>query len=218
MIAANGVTARYLLEKKFPSLRRVVRTPKRWERIVEIAQEHGFSLPEQPDSKALEEFLIKAKAADPLVSPISRSRLSNSWDRANTWPSFRGRPPPGHFGLAVRDYTHSTAPNRRYPDLITQRLLKAAMAGDPGLIALTSWRNWPNTAPRKRMPPEKWSDRSGNRPPPCSWNRESGNSLMPSSPARPPKVPGSASSSRPLRENWSRDSKAWMSATGFASS
>ena len=69
MIAANGVTARYLSSRKFPSIRRVVRTPKRWERIVELAGEHGFKLPHEPDSKALEEFLIKEKAADPLRIP-----------------------------------------------------------------------------------------------------------------------------------------------------
>ena len=69
MIAANGVTARYLSSKKFPSLRRVVNTPKRWERIVEIAQEHGFKLPSNPDSRVLEEFLLKEKASDPLTFP-----------------------------------------------------------------------------------------------------------------------------------------------------
>ncbi len=69
MIAANGVTARYLASKMFPSLRRVVRTPKRWDRIVELAAERGFTLPQEPDSKALEQFLVSAKAADPLRFP-----------------------------------------------------------------------------------------------------------------------------------------------------
>ena len=132
MIAANGVTARYLSSKKFPSIRRVVRTPKRWERIVEIAGDHGFKLPEDPDSKALEEFLIKEKAADPLRFPdlsISVIKLLGAGEYVAEIP---GETAPGHFGLAVRDYTHSTAPNRRYTDLITQRLLKAAIADGLG--------------------------------------------------------------------------------------
>ena len=130
MIAANGVTARYLAAKQFPSLRRVVRTPKRWERIVEIAEEHGFKLSSDPDSKALEEFLMKEKAADPLRFPdlsLSIIKLMGSGEYVAELP---GETAPGHFGLAVRDYSHSTAPNRRYPDLITQRLLKAAIRGD----------------------------------------------------------------------------------------
>ena len=128
MIAANGVAARYLSSSKFPSIRRVVRTPKRWERIVEIAGEHGFKLPENPDSKALEEFLIKEKATNPLRFPdlsISVIKLLGAGEYVAELP---GEAAPGHFGLAVRDYTHSTAPNRRFTDLITQRLLKAALA------------------------------------------------------------------------------------------
>jgi exoribonuclease-2 len=132
MIAANGVTARYLSSRKFPSLRRVVRTPKRWERIVEIAQEHGFKLPSNPDSRALEDFLMKEKTADPLRFPdlsLSIIKLMGAGEYIADSPGDTA--PSGHFGLAVRDYTHSTAPNRRYPDLITQRLLKAAMAQHP---------------------------------------------------------------------------------------
>ena len=128
MIAANGVTARYLSSKKLPSIRRVVRTPKRWERIVEIAQEHGFTLPVNPDSKALEEFLIKEKAADPLRFPDLSLAVIKLLGVGEYVAELPGETAPGHFGLAVRDYTHSTAPNRRYTDLITQRLLKAAIA------------------------------------------------------------------------------------------
>jgi ribonuclease R len=131
MIAANGVTARYLSSRNFPSIRRVVRTPKRWERIVEIAGEHKFKLPDIPDSRALEEFLVKEKAADPLRFPdlsLSVIKLMGSGKYVAELP---GDPAPGHFGLAVKDYTHSTAPNRRYPDLVTQRLLKAAIEGNP---------------------------------------------------------------------------------------
>ena len=132
MIAANGVTARYLSSKNFPSLRRVVRTPKRWERIVEIAEEHGFKLPTNPDSSVLEEFLMKEKAADPLRFPdlsLSIIKLMGAGEYVAEFPGDTA--PPGHFGLAVRDYTHSTAPNRRYPDLITQRLLRAALGQHP---------------------------------------------------------------------------------------
>ncbi len=131
MIAANGVTARYLSSRKFPSLRRVVRSPKRWERIVEIAREKGFKLSSHPDSRALEDFLMKEKTADPLRFPdlsLSIIKLMGAGEYIADSP---GDTAPGHFGLAVRDYTHSTAPNRRYPDLITQRLLKAAMAQHP---------------------------------------------------------------------------------------
>jgi VacB/RNase II family 3'-5' exoribonuclease len=131
MIAANGVTARYLTSRKFPSIRRVVRTPKRWDRIVEIAGEHGFKLPYDPDSRALEEFLVKEKAADPLRFPdlsLAVIKLMGSGEYVAELP---GDTAPGHFGLAVRDYTHSTAPNRRYTDLVTQRLLKAALEGRP---------------------------------------------------------------------------------------
>jgi VacB/RNase II family 3'-5' exoribonuclease len=128
MIGANGVTARYLVARNFPSLRRVVRTPKRWDRIIEIASEHGFKLPTEPDSKALDEFLISARSADSLRFPdlcLSIVKLLGAGEYVVELPGGRSA---GHFGLAVKDYAHSTAPNRRYPDLITQRLLKAAMA------------------------------------------------------------------------------------------
>ncbi|MDD2922527.1 MAG: RNB domain-containing ribonuclease [Anaerolineales bacterium] len=131
MIAANGVTARYLSAHKFPSIRRVVRIPKRWERIVEIAAENKFGLPSIPNSKALEEFLIQQKAADPLRFPdlsLAVIKLLGSGEYVAELPDGNV---PGHFGLAVKDYAHSTAPNRRYPDLLTQRLLKAALAGKP---------------------------------------------------------------------------------------
>ena len=129
MIAANGVTARYLAAKQFPSIRRVVRTPKRWDRIVELAQEHGFRLPADPNSVALDEFLVKQKAADPQHFPDLSLAVIKLLGAGEYVAELPGATAPGHFGLAVKDYAHSTAPNRRYPDLITQRLLKAAIGG-----------------------------------------------------------------------------------------
>jgi len=129
MVAANGVTARYLAARKFPSLRRVVRIPKRWERIVQVASEYNYRLPQKPDSKSLEEFLVKAKADDPLRFPDLSLTIIKLMGNGEYVAEFPGQTAPGHFGLAVKDYSHSTAPNRRYPDLITHRLLKAALSG-----------------------------------------------------------------------------------------
>jgi exoribonuclease-2 len=129
MIAANGVTARFLTAKKFPSLRRVVRSPKHWDRIVALAAERKAILPKEPDAKALEQFLLSARAADALRFPdlsLSVIKLLGAGEYVVQLPGANGD---GHFGLAVKDYEHSTAPNRRYPDVITQRLLKAALAG-----------------------------------------------------------------------------------------
>jgi VacB/RNase II family 3'-5' exoribonuclease len=131
MIAANGVTARYLKARKVPSLRRVVRSPKRWERIVEVASQYGATLPPVPDPKTLAEFLALRKAADPLRFPDLSLTIIKLMGAGEYVPEFPEETAPAHFGLAVRDYTHSTAPNRRYPDLITQRLLKAALTGSP---------------------------------------------------------------------------------------
>jgi len=132
MIAANGVVARYLGSKGFPSFQRVVRTPKRWDRIVELAASHGTTLPATPDSTALQQFLLSAQAADPDRFPdlsLTVIKLLGAGEYVVQAP---GDKVSGHFGLAVRDYTHSTAPNRRYPDIITQRLLKAAIG--PGTL------------------------------------------------------------------------------------
>jgi exoribonuclease-2 len=127
MIATNGVTATFLSGRKRASLRRVVRSPERWARIVEVAAEYGHSLPAEPDSLALEKFLAAQRQRDPLRFPdlsLVIVKLMGSGEYVVQVP---GREPVGHFGLAVRDYSHSTAPNRRFPDLITQRLLKAAL-------------------------------------------------------------------------------------------
>jgi VacB/RNase II family 3'-5' exoribonuclease len=129
MITANGVAARYLDAKKLPSLRRVVRTPKRWDRIMELAADHRFSLPVAPDAVALEQFLSKARETDPLRFPDLSLSVIKLLGKGEYVADFPGVKPDGHFGLAVSDYSHSTAPNRRYPDIITQRLLKAALNG-----------------------------------------------------------------------------------------
>ena len=131
MIAANGAAARYLADRKFPSVRRVVHRPKRWDRMVEIASESEFVLPPEPDSLALERFLVHARAADPERFPDISLSLIKLMGPGEYTVEFPGEPSEGHFGLAVKDYTHSTAPNRRYPDLVTQRLLKAALSGQP---------------------------------------------------------------------------------------
>ncbi len=131
MIASNGVTARFLAARKFPSIRRVVRTPKNWSRLVELAAAHRGTLPPEPDGRALEQFLIAAKAANPAGFPdlsLSVIKLMGAGEYVFEPP---GGAVAGHFGLAVRDYAHSTAPNRRFPDVITQRLLKAALGGLP---------------------------------------------------------------------------------------
>ena len=131
MIAANGVTARYLADRRLPSLRRVVRTPARWDRIVDLARQHGDALPAEPDGLALQQFLTRQKARDPVRFPdlsLAVIKLLGPGEYVVERP---GETAEGHFGLAVRDYTHSTAPNRRFPDLVTQRLLKAAALAAP---------------------------------------------------------------------------------------
>ena len=127
MVAANGVVARQL--EKVSSLRRIVRTPERWDRIVQLAATKGEKLPAQPDSGALNDFLLRRKAADPdhfADLSLAVIKLIGPGEYVLERP---GEVAPGHFGLAVQDYTHSTAPNRRFADVVTQRLLKAMLAG-----------------------------------------------------------------------------------------
>jgi len=131
MIAANGVTVRFLGARGIPSLRRVVRVPRRWDRIVEIAAAHAFRLPKSPSPRKLEIFLTMMKKADPLRFPDLSLAVIKLLGNGEYVAENPGEEAPGHFGLAVKDYAHSTAPNRRYPDLITQRLLKAAIEGRP---------------------------------------------------------------------------------------
>jgi exoribonuclease-2 len=131
MISANGVTATYLTDRNFPSLRRVLRVPKRWDRIVELAAGFKEQLPDKPDAVALEAFLTRCLANAPEKFPDLSLSIVKLLGRGEYVLDLPGGKPPGHFGLAVKDYTHSTAPNRRFPDLITQRLLKAALEGSP---------------------------------------------------------------------------------------
>jgi VacB/RNase II family 3'-5' exoribonuclease len=131
MVAANGATARFLTAQGFPTIRRVVKTPKRWDRMVAVAASLNEKLPAEPDSKALSDFLTCQRQKDPLHFPDLSLTIVKLMGRGEYALDTPGQTPLGHFGLAVRDYNHSTAPNRRYPDLITQRLLKAALSKRP---------------------------------------------------------------------------------------
>jgi VacB/RNase II family 3'-5' exoribonuclease len=131
MVAANGVIARTLQDAGVASIRRIVRTPKRWERIVELAAGLGTKLPADPDSKALNDFLLAQRQKDPDHFPdlsLAVVKLMGPGEYVLVRPK---DPAPGHFGLAVQDYTHSTAPNRRFPDVVTQRILKSWLAVRP---------------------------------------------------------------------------------------
>jgi VacB/RNase II family 3'-5' exoribonuclease len=131
MIAANGVTARFLQQHGRTSLRRILRTPKRWDRIVQLAKDAGAKLPDAPDALALNAFLTTRRTNDPShFADLSLAVIKclGAGEYAAERP---GETPEGHFGLAVRDYTHSTAPNRRFPDLLTQRLVKAVLKNQP---------------------------------------------------------------------------------------
>ncbi len=129
MIAANGVAARTLEAKHYSSIRRVVKTPKRWDRIVELAARLGTQLPADPDPKPLHDFLCRQQKKDPVHFPDLSLAVIKLLGPGEYVLIRAGEPSEGHFGLAVEDYTHSTAPNRRYADLVTQRLLKAMIAG-----------------------------------------------------------------------------------------
>src|SRR5438046_6111871 len=133
MIAANGVVARML--EQVSSIRRVVKTPERWNRIVELAAKTGDKLPSQPDSKALNDFLTKRQVADPehfADLSLAVIKLMGPGEYVLERP---GDPAVGHFGLAVQDYTHSTAPNSRFADLLTQRLRKALIGNRGGVYS-----------------------------------------------------------------------------------
>jgi VacB/RNase II family 3'-5' exoribonuclease len=153
MVAANGVVARRL--ESVSSLRRIVRTPERWDRIVQLAATKGGSLPAQPDSKALNDFLLRRMAADPDHFADLSLAVIKLIGPGEYVLERAGEPAPGHFGLAVQDYTHSTAPNRRFADMVTQRILKATLAGqknpysDDALTAIASHCTQKEDAARK---------------------------------------------------------------------
>jgi VacB/RNase II family 3'-5' exoribonuclease len=129
MIAANGAVARFLEASHVSGIRRIVRSPERWERIVELAKQYGKTLPPSPDPLALHDFMLERKAEDPNTFPdlsLAVVKLMGPGEYILDQP---GVEEPGHFGLAVQDYTHSTAPNRRYADLVTERIVKAVLTG-----------------------------------------------------------------------------------------
>ena len=129
MIAANAVIANFLDAKGRSAIRRVVRKPKLWPRIVELAHAQGTTLPATPDGHALADFLDAQRAADPTGFPDLSLAVIKLLGPGEYVVEPAGEPGAGHFGLAVPDYTHGTAPNRRYADLVTERLVKAAATG-----------------------------------------------------------------------------------------
>ncbi len=131
MVTANTAMAVLLDQKGTYSIRRIVKEPKRWPKIVEIASELGYTLPEAPDPKALSEFLVRRKSTDPEHFPDLSLTIVKLLGPGEYVVVKSGDSHDGHFGLAVQDYTHSTAPNRRYPDLVTQRLLKSVIYNTP---------------------------------------------------------------------------------------
>ena len=220
MIAANGVTARFLAGKGFPVLRRMVRTPKRWDRIVELAAEVDERLPAAPDARSLALFLARRRAADPLRFPdlsLSVVKLLGAGEYAVDLPE---QDVPGHFGLAVKDYTHSTAPNRRFPDLSRSAWSRPRSPGRSRPTAPTSSSRSPLTARPRKTPPTRWSVRSPSRRRRCCCPRTLGSASTRSSPAPRPRAPGCASSSHPSKGRWSRAPPAstWAAACGSNSS
>jgi VacB/RNase II family 3'-5' exoribonuclease len=131
MIAANGVTARFLQQQGRTSLRRILRTPKHWDRIVQLAKDSGEKLPDAPDALALNAFLTARRQIDPSRFADLSLAVIKCLGAGEYVAERPGQTAEGHFGLAVRDYTHSTAPNRRFPDLLTQRLVKAVLKNQP---------------------------------------------------------------------------------------
>ena len=206
MIAANGVVARYLAGKRFPVLRRVVHEPERWQRIVDLADTHGCR-PPRGARRAVAQRVPAASGARPTRErfpdlSLAIIKLLGSGEYEATQP---GEPVDGHFGLAVTHYAHSTAPNRRYPDLLTQRLVKAALAGGSVPVPRRArWRSWPRTARTRRTRRRRSSGACASRPPPASSSSGSARSSTASSPARAPRAPGCARWTRRWRAASSR--------------
>ena len=157
MVAANGVMERTLMNAGVSSIRRVVRTPERWQRIVELAARYGDKLPPEPNSGALNLFLQKRKAADAVhYADVSLAviKLMGPGEYVLSRPGDKDQ---GHFALAAQDYTHSTAPNRRFADMVTQRLIKSVLSGRPRRIRTSNWTPSRGTARSRRMRRAKWN-------------------------------------------------------------
>jgi ribonuclease R len=212
MIAANGVAARYLASKGIPSLRRVVRIPKRWDRIVAFAAERGAVLPAEPGLASLERFLAAARAADPGGFPDLSLSVIKLLGRGEYVVQLPGKESEGHFGLAVKDYAHSTAPNRRYPDLVTQRLLKAAIAALPSPIRTRNCRPSPalHRGGGRREQSGAPGREVGGRPPPREQDRESFDAVVTGASGKGTWV--RILSLPPSKAGWRAASRAWTSA------
>ena len=148
MIASNGATVRFLNAKGFPSIRRVVRAPERWDRIVDLASQHGGSLPPQPNAVALQQFLKAQRAAAPATFPDLSLAIIKLLGRGEYVAEDPGAPSL-HFALAAHGYSHATAPNRRFPDVLTQRLLKAALGNQPAPYPLSALASLAQHCPRQ---------------------------------------------------------------------
>ena len=179
MIAANQATASYLMRKGVPSFRRILRSPERWQRIIEVAARWGEHLPPEPDASALEAFLVRRRKADPLRFPDLSLAIVKLIGRGEYVLDQSKDGSPEHFGLAVKGYTHSTAPNRRFPDLITQRLIKAALAGAPTPYRPEELKYLADHCTEKEDDAEKVERQLRKSPPPCYSNRGSGSASTP---------------------------------------
>jgi exoribonuclease-2 len=204
MIAANGVVARFLAAKGLPALRRVLRSPEHWDRIVALASGRGAELPAAPDAVALNRFLAAQRQAAPASFPdlsLSVIKLLGSGEYQVETP---GGTTPGHFGLAVSDYPHSTAPNRRFPDVITQRILKAALAASAPAYSLADLQSLAEHCTLQEDNAKKSSGWCKNPPLPSCSQRGSGSSSTPWSPEPPTRGPGCGSRLPLPRARWSR--------------
>lgn len=172
MIAANDVTARFLGDKQVPSLRRVVRVPKRWDRIVEIAAQLNYQLPAEPDSKALNLFLTAQKAANPVAFPTCHSLLSSCWDQANTSSSYPTRLCRATSASPSRTTRIPRPPTAGFPTLSPSVSLRLPWEGHLCHITRTSWWSWPHIVLKKKMMPKRWNGRLPNRQRPCSSLQE----------------------------------------------
>jgi VacB/RNase II family 3'-5' exoribonuclease len=155
MIAANGSITLFLEKSGHPTIKRIVRTPKRWDRIVEFAAEYKFKLPPEPDSKALENFLLQRREADPLRFPDLSLMVIKLMGRGEYIVQGPEEEPLGHFALALSNYTHATAPNRRYPDLVVQRMLKATLINQPAPYSLQKLQEMMRACTQKETSAEK---------------------------------------------------------------